>query len=80
MRWEYLALTCQPSDTTQRDWVWTLGTKGMALSARLEALGAQGWELVAIQMQPMGAAFHVFKRALAEGQQPEPEKSPQPQV
>ena len=46
----------------------------------LNALGEQGWELVSIQMQPMGAAFHVFKRALAEGQQPEPAKTSQPQV
>ncbi|HEY3291430.1 MAG TPA: DUF4177 domain-containing protein [Anaerolineae bacterium] len=49
----------------------------------LNALGAEGWELVSIQMQPMGAAFHVFKRPLAEGQQPEPAKpvqntTPQP--
>jgi hypothetical protein len=40
----------------------------------LNNLGDQGWELVAIQHQPMGAAFHIFKRALAEGQQPEPAK------
>ena len=40
----------------------------------LNGLGVQGWELVAIQHQPMGAAFHVFKRALAEGQNPEPAK------
>ena len=46
----------------------------------LNAQGEQGWELVSIQMQPMGAAFHVFKRALAEGQQPEPAKTTQPQV
>ena len=46
----------------------------------LNALGEQGWELVSIQMQPMGAAFHVFKRALAEGQQAEPAKATQPQV
>ena len=37
-------------------------------------LGTQGWELVAIQHQPMGAAFHIFKRPLAEGQEPEPAK------
>ena len=40
----------------------------------LNALGEQGWELVAIQHQPMGAAFHVFKRPLAEGQKAEPAK------
>lgn len=40
----------------------------------LNSLGVQGWELVDIQPQPMGAAFHVFKRALAEGQDPEPAK------
>ncbi len=49
----------------------------------LNALGAEGWELVGIQNQPMGAAFHVFKRALAEGQQAEPAKpvqTPKPEV
>jgi hypothetical protein len=46
----------------------------------LNALGAQGWELVGMQMQPMGAAFHVFKRPLAEGQQAEPAKPTQPEV
>ena len=40
----------------------------------LNGLGTQGWELVAIQHQPMGAAFHIFKRPLAEGQEPEPVK------
>jgi hypothetical protein len=40
----------------------------------LNELGTKGWELVGIQPQPMGAAFHVFKRALAEGQAPEPAK------
>jgi hypothetical protein len=40
----------------------------------LNGLGGRGWELVAIQHQPMGAAFHIFKRALAEGQEPEPAK------
>lgn len=40
----------------------------------LNSLGVQGWELVNIQPQPMGAAFHVFKRALADGQEPEPAK------
>lgn len=40
----------------------------------LNGLGVQGWELVAIQHQPMGAAFHIFKRPLAEGQEPEPAK------
>ncbi len=44
----------------------------------LNALGAQGWELVGIQPQHMGAAFHVFRRPLAEGQQPEPPKPIQP--
>jgi hypothetical protein len=46
----------------------------------LNALGAQGWELVGIQLQPMGAAFHVFKRALAEGQQAEAAKPTAPEV
>jgi hypothetical protein len=45
----------------------------------LNALGAQGWELVGIQLQPMGAAFHIFKRALAAGQQAEPAKATQPE-
>ena len=40
----------------------------------LNGLGVQGWELVAAQPQPMGAAFHIFKRPLAEGQSPEPAK------
>ncbi|CAG0927474.1 hypothetical protein TFLX_00487 [Thermoflexales bacterium] len=40
----------------------------------LNNLGGQGWELVGIQHQPMGAAFHIFKRSLAEGQEPEPAK------
>jgi hypothetical protein len=40
----------------------------------LNALGVQGWELAAVQQQPMGAAFHIFKRALADGQDPEPAK------
>jgi hypothetical protein len=38
----------------------------------LNALGEQGWELVDIQMQAGGNAFHIFKRALAEGEQAEP--------
>ena len=46
----------------------------------LNGLGGQGWELVGIQLQPMGAAFHVFKRPLAEGQQAEPAKSTAPEV
>ncbi len=44
----------------------------------LNTLGAQGWELVGIQLQPMGAGFHVFKRPLAEGQEPEPAKATKP--
>ena len=40
----------------------------------LNALGEQGWELVGIQHQPMGAAFHVFKHPLADGQKAEPAK------
>jgi hypothetical protein len=40
----------------------------------LNGLGTQGWELVTIQHQPMGAAFHIFKRPLAAGQEPEPAK------
>ncbi len=40
----------------------------------LNGLGGLGWELVAIQHQPMGAAFHIFKRPLADGQEPEPAK------
>ncbi len=49
----------------------------------LNALGAEGWELVGIQLQPMGASFHVFKRPLAEGQQAEaakPVQTPKPEV
>jgi hypothetical protein len=38
----------------------------------LNALGEQGWELVDIQMQAGGNAFHIFKRALAESEQAEP--------
>lgn len=45
----------------------------------LNALGARGWELVSIQLQPMGAGFHIFKRALAAGQQAEPVKATQPE-
>ena len=44
----------------------------------LNTLGAEGWELVGLQMQPMGAAFHIFKRPLAEGQQAEPAKPVKP--
>ena len=40
----------------------------------LNALGEQGWELVDIQPQMGGNAFHIFKRALAEGEQAEPAK------
>ncbi len=40
----------------------------------LNGLGVHGWELAGIQLQPMGAAFHIFKRPLAEGQEPEPAK------
>jgi hypothetical protein len=46
----------------------------------LNALGEQGWELVGIQFQPMGASFHIFKRPLAEGQQAEPAKPTQTEV
>lgn len=38
----------------------------------LNALGEQGWELVGVQPQPAGGAFHIFKRPLAEGEQAEP--------
>ncbi len=40
----------------------------------LNALGEQGWDLVDIQMQAGGNAFHIFKRALGEGEQAEPAK------
>lgn len=40
----------------------------------LNALGEQGWELVGVQPQPTGGAFHIFKRLLAEGEQAEPAK------
>lgn len=40
----------------------------------LNALGEQGWELVGVQPQPAGGAFHIFKRPLAEGEQAEPAK------
>lgn len=40
----------------------------------LNALGDQGWELVDIQPQMGGNAFHIFKRTLAEGEQAEPAK------
>ena len=74
MRWEYLALTCQPSDATQADWFWTLGTKGVALGAKLDELGAKGWELVGIQMVAMSghdlwthpSSMYVFKRPAIE--------------
>jgi hypothetical protein len=46
----------------------------------LNALGTEGWELVGIQTQTMGTAFHIFKRPLAEGQQPEPAKPTAPEV
>ncbi|MCL5996367.1 MAG: hypothetical protein M1546_09965 [Chloroflexi bacterium] len=46
----------------------------------LNVLGELGWELVGIQLQPMGAAFHVFKRPLVEGQKAEPAKPTQPEV
>lgn len=38
----------------------------------LNALGEQGWELVDVQMQHGGNAFHIFKRPLAEGETAEP--------
>lgn len=38
----------------------------------LNDLGVKGWELAGIHMQPMGTAFYVFKRPLAEGESPEP--------
>lgn len=49
----------------------------------LNELGEQGWELVGVQMQHMGNAFHIFKRPLAEGEEPEParpieQSEPQP--
>jgi hypothetical protein len=40
----------------------------------LNALGEQGWELVDVQMQHGGNAFHIFKRLLAEGEVAEPAK------
>jgi hypothetical protein len=40
----------------------------------LNALGEQGWELVDVQMQHGGNAFHIFKRPLAEGETAEPAK------
>ena len=48
----------------------------------LNSLGVQGWGLVGLQPQPMGAAFHIFKRPLAQGQEPEPAKpiKTEPQV
>lgn len=41
----------------------------------LNDLGVKGWELVDIHMQPMGTAFYVFKRPLAEGESPEPPRT-----
>ncbi len=74
MRWEYLAIACQPSDVTQEGWFWTLGAKGVALGTRLDELGAQGWELVGIQMTAMSGhdawtnptSMYVFKRIAIE--------------
>jgi hypothetical protein len=40
----------------------------------LNALGEQGWELVDVQMQHGGNAFHIFKRTLDEGESAEPAK------
>ena len=40
----------------------------------LNGLGVEGWDLVGIQRQMMGGSFFIFKRPLAEGQDPEPAK------
>ncbi len=63
-------VSAEGDETTIQD-----GERMTAFGRRvLNGLGVQGWELVGIQHQPMGAAFHIFKRPLAEGQEPEPAK------
>jgi hypothetical protein len=63
-------VSAEGDETTIQD-----GERMTAFGRRvLNSFGVEGWELVGIQHQPMGAAFHVFKRPLAEGQQPEPAK------
>jgi len=46
----------------------------------LERVGRAGLGTGRYPLQPMGAGFQIFKRALAEGQQPEPPKATQPEV
>ena len=63
-------VSAEGEETTIQD-----GERMTAFGRRvLNDLGAKGWELVGIHMQPMGAAFYAFKRPLAEGESAEPAK------
>jgi len=69
-------VSVEGEETTIKD-----GERMTAFGRRyLNGLGVHGWELVGIQTQPVGSAFHIFKRPLAEGEQPEPAKPTQAEV
>lgn len=87
-RWEYKVAFVDFRGRVSIEGEETLIEEGERMTAFgrrfLNALGEQGWELVDIQMQAGGNAFHIFKRALVEGEQAEPakpiDKSQQPQA
>jgi hypothetical protein len=69
-------VSVEGEETTIKD-----GERMTAFGRRyLNGLGVQGWELAGIQTQPAGSAFHIFKRPLADGEQPEPAKPTQADV
>jgi hypothetical protein len=48
------------------------GERNSAFGRRfLNGLGVDGWELVGIQHTRPGSAYYIFKRALAEGAEPD---------
>lgn len=77
-RWEYKVAFVDFRGRVSIEGEETLIEEGERMTAFgrrfLNALGEQGWELVDIQMQAGGNAFHIFKRMLAEGEQAEPAK------
>jgi len=75
-RWEYKVVYADIRGRVSVEGHETLIQEGERMTAFgrrfLNALGVQGWELVGLHHQRSGAAFYIFKRPLAPGQEPEP--------
>jgi len=75
-RWEYKVVYADIRGRVSAEGHETLIQEGERMTAFgrrfLNSLGVQGWELVGIHHQRGPAAFYLFKRPLAAGQEPEP--------